>query len=182
MVFKLIRGGRRVAEIEKSLENNIEFSKYMERRTDHAGRHRLHDDIGVVAKYIDYVRFSKPASLLHDAPPVESEKVTSPALPVRGKTSLPLAFVSDIMAAPKRWSGRHVIIDGELEHVSSNRSGEHWHRFGDHTGAVMAVGSEMMDMHKGTLFGVARQTAVGKQLFLEIKNFHPLSEGSGSVE
>ncbi len=173
MVFKLVRAGRRVREIEKSLESNMAFGRYMESRRETVNRHPLKEDIEILNKYLDYIRFSRPASLFYDAPPVE-EKEAEDAVPRRGKTSLPIAFVSDVMSAPERWSGQHVIIDGELEHVSTNRSGEHWHRFSDHTGTMIAVSAGPVEHKKGTLFGIARQTTVGRQLFLEIKNFHPL--------
>jgi hypothetical protein len=173
MVFKLIRAGRHVRDIERSLENNAEFSRYMESRKEKAGRHPLKEDIDILNKYMDYIRFSRPASLFYDAPPVDEKEPEEP-LPMRGKTTLPIVFVSDMVSAPERWSGQHVIIDGELEQVSANKSGEHWHRFRDHTGTMIAMSRGPVEHKKGTLFGVARQTAVGKQLFIEIRNFHPL--------
>lgn len=172
MVFKLIRAGRKVAALKKGLESNIELGKYLEKREKTAKRHPLHEDIEILNRYIDYIRFSRSASLLHDAPPPEKND-DEESLPRRGKTTLPIAYVHDVLSYPERWSGHHVIIDGELEHVNTNRDGERWHRFSDHTGTVIAVSRQEIDSNKGTLFGIARQTPTGKQLFLEIKNFHP---------
>jgi hypothetical protein len=171
MVFKLIRAGRKMAAVEKGLENRIELEKYMEKRKEAVKRHPLHEDIEILNKYVDYLRFSRTASLLADSPPPEKEQDIEDNLPVRGKTSLPIAYVQDLASFPERWSGRHVIIDGELERVNVNKNGEQWHRFSDHTGTLIAVSKNDAE-GKGTLFGVARQTPVGKQLFLEIKNFH----------
>jgi len=174
MVFKIIRAGKKVAEIGRSLENDIEFSNYLKNRKEQGRKSPLQDDMEILNKYMDYVRFSRPASLLHDAPSLVEKEVAEPMLRM-GKTSLPFAFVSELVASPERWSGHHVIIDGELEHVNTNRNGEHWHRFMDPTGTVIAVSKETFEHSKGTLFGVARHTSVGKQLFLEIKNFHPVN-------
>ena len=175
MVFKLIRAGKRVRDIEKSMENDTEFSRYIVKRSDAAKKSPLKEDIEIINKYMDYIRFSRPASLFYDAPSLEENDV-SEHMPRRGKTSLPLAFISDLMASPERWSGHHVIIDGELEHVNTNKNGEHWHRFKDNTGTLIAVSKEAIGSQKGTLFGVARHTSMGKQLFLEIRNFHPIAE------
>jgi hypothetical protein len=173
MVFKLIRAGRRVRNIDRGLENDAEFGRYMVKRREAAGRIPLKDDIEILNKYIDYIKFSRPASLLPESPPVE-EAFQEP-LPRRGKTTLPMAFISDLTESPERWAGHHVIIDGEIEHVSTSRRGEHWHRFSDQSGTLIAVSKEPIEHKKGTLFGVARQTTVGKQLFLEIRNFHPIN-------
>jgi hypothetical protein len=173
MVFKILRAGRKMAAVEKGLENNIEMGKYLDNREKTAKRHHLHEDIDILNKYVDYLRFSRPASLLNDSPPVNKEEAPEDNLPRRGRTSLPIAYVQDVSSYPERWSGRHVIIEGELEHVSTNRNGEQWHRFSDHTGTVIAGSREGIENRRGTLFGVARQTPVGRQLFLEIKNFHP---------
>ncbi|UCD02691.1 MAG: hypothetical protein JSV63_02785 [Candidatus Aenigmatarchaeota archaeon] len=173
MVFKLIRAGRKLADLKKGLESSIELEKYMEKRKNIGNRHPLHEDIEILNKYIDYIRFSRPASLAYDAPPLEKEEDEHDILPKRGKTTLPIAYVQDVLLYPERWSGHHVIIDGELEHVNTNRKGERWHRFKDHTGTVIAMSRHEIKGNKGTLFGVARQTPAGKQLFLEIKNFHP---------
>lgn len=173
MVLKILKSGKKIRDIARGLENDAELDKYIEKREVRQGKHVLHEDIEVLGKYVDYLRFSRPASLFYDSPSVKNHG-SPEKIPIKGKTKFPLAFVSDVLANPERWSGHHVIIDGSLQFVSTNDNGEHWHRFSDGTGTVIAVGSEMLHGKSGTLFGVARQTSTGKQLFLEIKNFHTI--------
>ncbi len=171
MVFKLVRSGKRIRELVLGIENDAELGKYIDKRKN-IRRHPLHEDIEIINKYIDYIRFSRPASLSHESPPV-NEKDAKDNIQSRGRTKFPFAAASDVISNPARWSGNHVIIDGSLQFVSSNERGEHWHRFSDGTGTLIAVGKENLNGRSGTLFGVARQTPVGKQLFVEIRNFHP---------
>ena len=170
MVFKLVKSGMKIRELARGIQSDSEMEKYVEKRNMQANKHTLQEDLDILNKYVDYLRFSRPASLTYDSPSVkehEKERIES-----RGRTRFPLAFVSDVIENPERWSGHHVIIDGGLDFVSDNKKGEYWHRFSDHTGTVIAVGKEKLDGKTGTLFGVARHTSAGKQLFLEIKNFH----------
>ena len=171
MVFKLVKSGKRIRELVLGLENDVEFSKYVENRKSKIEKHPLHEDIEIINKYINYIRFSRPASLFHESPSV-SEKDSVDNVHLRGRTKFPFAVASDVISNPDRWSGNHVIIDGSLQFVSVNDKGEHWHRFSDGTGTLIAVGKDNLNEREGTLFGVARQTPVGKQLFVEIKNFH----------
>jgi len=169
MVFKLVRAGKKIAEVEKGLDGRLEMSRYLERR-QRRPLHPLQEDIEILNKYIDYIRFSRHGSLLRNAPAVGEREEQQP---IRGKTTLPVATISDILRRPERWSGQHVIVEGSLEWVNSSRNGEHWHRFADSTGSITAVSPKSIPHKEGTLFGIARQTSVGRQLFLEIRNFHP---------
>ncbi len=176
MVFKILRAGRTIASLRRAVEEENDIGSYVREREKRSSS-SLKEDVELLGKYVDWVRFSRPATLY--APPVrnESPEPRPAAIPAKGRTSLPVARVMHIIAQPERWADRHVIIEGaELTFFSSNRSGEHWHTLDDGTGRVVAVSRENVMRGRGTLFGVARRTPAGRQLFIEAKNFHELPQ------
>ena len=88
-------------------------------------------------------------------------------------TTLPIISVDKVKADIEKWTGRNVINDGELEFTDRGSDGCFWHAFRDGTGLITAFSQRGPEHGKGTLFGVAHRTTAGKQVFLEIKNFHP---------
>jgi hypothetical protein len=172
MVFKLVKAGRKLHEIKRAVEEENYIHSYIEKREKRRGEHPLKEDLEILNKYVEMLRFSRPASLYFEPPGKENEE---PLVNIRagGVTRLPIARVGDILTSSDRWADRHVIIEGgELDFFSRNKQGEHWHTLSDGTGRIVAVSTGAIGDGKGTLFGVARRTSVGKQLFIEIKNFH----------
>ncbi len=171
MVFKLVRAGRRIAEIKRAVEEDSHLSTYIERSASRRREHPLKEDVEILSKYVEWLRFSRPASLYFDQPDKEPEPEVR--LPQRPRTRLPVARIEDVLMFPERWADRHVIIeDSEISSFSSNRGGEHWHIIEDGSGKLAAVSPRERLDGKGTAFAVARRTSVGKQLFLELRNFH----------
>jgi hypothetical protein len=174
MVPSLVRAGRRLAEIRSAVEEENLLARYVERRGGEKKAHPLEHDIEALREYIDWLRYSREGSLISSLP--EEKRVLPPeAPPFRGKTTLPVASIRDILCSPDRWAESHVIVEsGQMEPVSVNRRGEHWHILSDGTGRITAVSDGKLEHRQGTLFGIARRTPAGKQLFIEVKNFYPL--------
>ena len=174
MVFKLVRAGRTIGALRRAIDEDNDLASYVRNREIAGKRDPLREDVEMLHRYVEWLRFSKPASLYYE-PPKKAEAAAGP-LPARGVTSLPVASVAHVLSKPERWADRHVIIDGgQLTFFSMNRNGEHWHVLEDSTGKVVAVSPGRRFSGRGTLFGVARRTSLGKQLFLEIRDFHEVS-------
>jgi hypothetical protein len=178
MVSGLVRAGRRIAEIRNAVDEDNMLARYVERRMDERKPHPLEQEIETIREYIDWLRYSRDGSLISSLPE-EKRVMPRDAPPYRGKTTLPIASISDILSSPDRWAESHVIVDGgQMELVSVNKRGEHWHICSDGTGRITAVSDGALEHQKGTLFGVARRTPAGKQLFIEVKNFYPCAGSS----
>ncbi|MFH0957002.1 MAG: hypothetical protein V1813_04040 [Candidatus Aenigmatarchaeota archaeon] len=176
MVLGLVRAGRKMADIRNAIEEENLLARYVERRREERKAHPLEEEIGALAEYIEWLRYSREGSLISSAP-VEKRAMPTEAPVFRGKTTLPVASVGDMLRAPDRWAESHVIVEGgRMEPVSVNKRGEHWHVLSDGTGRITAVSDGALEHREGTLFGVARRTDAGKQLFIEVKNFYPLQQ------
>jgi len=172
MVFKLVKAGRRIAEIKKAVDEEKHLSSYIEKSVNRRNDHPLKEDIDMLNKYVEWLRFSRSASLYFDQPSQNASGTDVVQVP-RARTRLPVARVEDIIMFPERWANRHVIIeDSEISFFNSNRNGENWHVIADGTGKLVAVNPKDKVDGMGTAFAVARRTSVGKQLFLELRNFH----------
>jgi len=173
MVFKIVKSGRKVRSLHRSLRSELELKKYMAEREGKVDKHPLSEDVGILKKEVDWLRFSRESSLYLKGLAAQREKEEQPAeIPVK-EPSLLMPSIEDVLLDSEKWSGESVIIEGELEFYSRNKLGEHWHIFSDRSGMVTAVSGKELENGPGTLFGIARQTKAGKQVFLEIKNFHP---------
>jgi hypothetical protein len=182
MVFGLERAGRRLDEIREAVDEEKELSLYVERRASEKKSHPLSQEIGALREYVEWLRYSREGSLIFSQPQ-EMKALPSEAPPFPGKTTLPVASVSEILRSPDRWAGASVIIEeGTAEKVSVNKRGEHWHILSDGTGSIAAVSGGLLEHSSGTLFGVARRTAAGGQLFIEVNNFYPSGQRDAPQE
>jgi hypothetical protein len=173
MVFKIVRAGRKIRDLHRTLDSEKHLHKYMSAREKKKDRHPLHEDIEILHKDVEWLRFSKKSSLyLQNLGEREKKEEELPESPGH-ETPLPYPFIEDIMLNPENWSGKNVIMEGDIEFYNRKKNGERWHIFSDPTGMVTAVSEKELRDGAGTLFGVAWQTKTGKQVFLEIKNFHP---------
>jgi hypothetical protein len=178
MVFGLVRARRRIEDIRNAVEEENQLARYVERRKAERKAHPLEGEIEALGEYIEWLRYSREGSLISGAPVEKRALPTEPPI-FRGKTTLPVASVGDILRSPDRWAESHVIVDGgKMEFISANKRGEHWHILSDGTGRITAVSDGMLEHSQGTLFGVARRTHAGRQLFIEVKNFYPCDERS----
>jgi len=169
MVFKIVRAGRKLRELHKAVEDEKEMHKYASKRNAKK-IHPIAEDIDILKAEIDRLRFSREADVIYDIF-ADRENKSDEKAEETPETSPPFISVEDIMLDPERWSGKNVIIDGEMEFYSKNRKGENWHIFTDRTGVVTAVSERMHMYGPGTLFGVARHTHTGRNVFIEIKKF-----------
>jgi len=179
MVLGLVRAGRRLAQIKDAVDEEKQLSFYVERRRSEKNAHPLALEIDSLREYIEWLRYSREGSLILNgqAGPAEARMLPSEAPAFPGKTTLPVATVGDILSFPERWAESSVIIEGgSAEKISVNRKGEHWHILSDGTGRIAAVSDGRLEHREGTLFGVAKRTAAGKQLFIEVRNFYPLNQ------
>ncbi len=173
MVFKILKAGRKIHALKRALESEKELKKYLAEMEEKRDRHTLLEDIAILNKEVEWLRFSQQActhfeSLTAPDKPNEEE----PKLPEK-LTASPFASIGDILLDPEKWSDKNVIIEGEVEFYNRSKKGDRFHIFSDNTGTVTGVCENEIKNGFGTLFGIARQTQIGKQIFLEIKNFHP---------
>lgn len=173
MVFNILRAGKKIRAVSKSLESELELLKYHAARENRPEKHPLAEDIDILHKQVEWLRFSKPAHLFLQDLKAEEQASAESAHSDESPAQLPFATLSDILLDPGRFAGEPVIIEGELEFYSRNKSGESWHIFSDRGGIVTAVSDRELPAGHGTLFGIARRTDKGRQVFLEIKNFRP---------
>ncbi len=173
MVFKIVRAGRRIRSLDSILDNEIDLKRFLEAREESRRKHPLHEDIEILKKDVEWLRFSEPADHFiksvgkkEQAPILEIEEPSEEA-----KRLLPQ--IEDVLLDDDGMVDESVIIEGDIEFYNRNKRGERWHIFTDHTGTVTAVSTKELKNGPGTLFGVIRRTKAGKQTFLEIKNFHP---------
>lgn len=182
MVLGLVSAGRRLAQIRDAVDEENGLSLYVEKRGLEGKRHPLAQEIDALREYVEWLRYSREGSLIlgGHAVPAEVGAMPSGAPAFPGKTTLPVACVADILRSPDRWAGGSVIIEGgSAEKISVNKKGEHWHILSDGTGRIAAVSEGCLQHSHGTLFGVARRTAAGRQLFIEVRNFYPLRPAAG---
>ena len=173
MVFKIVRAGRKVRALHHGLKSDKHLKKYHAEMLKRSDLHPLSEDIEIMQRDVDWLRFSEAGiAYLKSLVPKKNAPEPSPESKEPDR-SPPFATILDVFMEPVRWSGESVIIDGELELMRKKGNGEHWHIFTDESGMVTAVSDKELVEGHGTLFGVARQTITGKQVFLEVKNFHP---------
>jgi hypothetical protein len=160
--------------VRRSLESRKALEKYAKKRRQKGGVHPLHEDLEMLRKEIEWLRFSESACLhlesLKREAAAEAKEQDAPE-PERPRAS-PFVSIQEVSLYPEVWTDRHIIIDGEIEHYHRNKSGENWHMFRDSTGIITALGRRNFFSGRGTLFAVPRRTPAGKQLFLEIRDFH----------
>ena len=177
MVFKILRAGRKIHAVHRALENEHELKKYHNRLVERAkrvNRHPLMEDFEILKKEVEWLRFSEQANLYIQNLGSLAEKGKAKPGDARKEASPYFASIEDILMDPEKWSGKNVIIDGELEFYNRNKLGERWHIFNDGSGVVTAVSYKELREGSGTLFGIAHRTSAGRQVFMEIKNFHPI--------
>lgn len=172
MVFKIVRAGRRIRSLDSSLDSDLDLKRFLAGREESKRKHPLHEDIEILKKDVDWLRFSEPAARFIQSVG-EKKEATAPEnedADAEAKGSLPV--VEDVLLDEEGLVGESVMIDGDIEFYNRTKNGERWHIFSDHTGTVTAVSTKELQCGPGTLFGVIRRTKAGKQTFLEIKNFH----------
>jgi hypothetical protein len=173
MVFRIVRAGMRIRSLHRSLDSDAGMRKYLAAREESRGRHPLHEDIEIIKRDIDWLRFSEPAALFLQSMGEKGES-PEPVTEDAGKEAPGLfPVVEDVLLDGEGMAGESVIIEGDLEFYVRNKRGERWHIFSDRTGMVTAVSSKELQNGPGTLFGVVRMTKAGRQTFIEIRNFHP---------
>ena len=173
MVFKIVRAGRRIRALDSSLDSDLDLRRFLAEREAMKRKHPLHEDIEILKKDVEWLRFSEPAD--HFIKSVgKKEEAPEPVIedPGAGEKGL-LPQVEDVLLDKEGLVGESVIIEGDIEFYNRKKNGERWHIFSDHTGTVTALSTKELKNGSGTLFGVIRRTKAGRQTFLEIKNFHP---------
>ncbi len=172
MVFKIVRAGKRIRSLHQGLESETKLRHFLAEREERLGRHPLMEDMKILQKEVDWLRFSQPATMYLESMR-EDEKIAVP-VKLEPAPSLPTPSIEEVLLDPDKWSGENVIMEGDLEFYNRNKNGDRWHIFSDMTGTVTAVSGKELKSGSGTLFGIAWKTPKGKQVFLEVKNFHPM--------
>jgi len=170
MVFKILRAGRKMKAVKKILEDESELDKYAEKYEENLKKHSLSEDIEIMDRHIDWMRFSKEGSEFLRELGKEPEPV--PVSEEKIRENLPVATVMELVSDTGKWENSHVIMDGTLEFLSDGDNGEKRHVFRDSTGSMAAFSGSRHE-GSGTLFATAGNTKMGKQTFLRIMNFHP---------
>jgi len=168
MVFKIVRAGMKLRRVERSLGSDRELERYAGLAGGSAGRHPLHEDIEILKKEFDWLRFSAPANL--------GTRELNSSLEAAGSAGNPGAAstidrIGDILHDPGAWAGKAVRIEGRLEHFVNGRNGERWHVITDGTGALAALGARAVAGGSGVLDGTVSRTPSGRNVFVEIREF-----------
>ena len=173
MVFKVVRAGRRMRALEHGLRSDEHMERYARHRESAPKRHALHEDIDILKKDVDWLRFSEEACSFVDTVTDQKEQEigTEDMLQIAAERSPLIATLVEISLEPERWAGRSLIIEGQLTHNHRTKHGDMWHMFSDGTGTMPAVSRREFCSGTGTLFAIARKTPSGGQPYLEVRNF-----------
>ncbi|MBN2330996.1 MAG: hypothetical protein JXC85_04210 [Candidatus Aenigmarchaeota archaeon] len=173
MVFKILKAGRRIRSLDSSLDSELDLKRFLAEREEMRKRHPLHEDMEILKKDVEWLRFSQESAQFIQSVGKADEAPEPEAADAGAETRGSLPVVEDVLMGDHGLAGESVIMEGDIEFYNRKKNGERWHIFSDRTGALTAVSRKELRTGPGTLFGVIRRTTAGKQTYLEIKNFHP---------